>query len=254
MLTFISCAKTMDQTSTQHAPHTTAPRYEDLALENAFEMAQFSIEELMKALHINRDLAIENHRRYLNFGLDERQATPSIEAYTGVVFKHINPHDFSREDFLFAQDHLRITSFLYGLLRPLDRISNYRMEGAIRLQRHDEKTQFDFWKPHLTPDFLDEIHAQDNTLINLASAEMKQLFFWSQIKKQARIITPEFRVWKNGKPTSVVVYAKMCRGEMTRYIIKNRINKAEQLKAFEWEGFRFDPELSNEEQYFFTLR
>ena len=70
----------MDQTSTQHAPHTTAPRYEDLALENAFEMAQFSIEELMKALHINRDLAIENHRRYLNFGLDERQATPSIEA------------------------------------------------------------------------------------------------------------------------------------------------------------------------------
>ena len=90
-------------------------------------------------------------------------------------------------------------------------------------------------------------------MVNLASNEMKDLFDWKRIEQQVRVITPEFQVWKKGKLTTVVIYTKMCRGEMARYIIKNRIEKPEELKSFNWEGFCFDAEHSTESQYLFSL-
>ena len=82
---------------------------------------------------------------------------------------------------------------------------------------------FDYWKPILTDTFIKEIKAKGGILINLASGEMKDLFDWKRVEQEVQVITPEFQVWKKGKLTTVVVYAKMCRGELTRFIIKNRI-------------------------------
>ena len=101
---------------------------------------------------------------------------PALLAYTGIVFKRLNPKDFTEEDWKYAQQHLFITSFLYGLLRPLDLIKNYRLEGDVRMPEHGDITMFEYWRPLLTEYFITEIKKQGNLLINLASAEMKDLF------------------------------------------------------------------------------
>ena len=216
MMIYISCAKTMTARSRQQVPYTTVPYFEKEAHENAMNMAQFSTEELTRLLRINKD--------------------------------------FTEEDWKYAQQHLFITSFLYGLLRPLDLIKNYRLEGDVRMPEHGDITMFEYWRPLLTEYFITEIKKQGNLLINLASAEMKDLFHWKEVTRAVEVVTPEFMVYKNGKPTTVVIYAKMCRGEMTRFILKNRIEDIESLKSFEWEGFTFDEALSQDNRLIFTLK
>ncbi len=148
---------------------------------------------------------------------------------------------------------MRITSFLYGLLRPLDGIKPYRMEGDIRLPERGGMTMFDYWKPLLTDYFIANIKRQGGILVNLASGEMRDLFNWKRVEEEVRVITPEFQVWKGGQLKTIVIYAKMCRGEMLRYIIKNRIENPEDLKAFTWEGFAYDEGRSTDEHLQFTL-
>lgn len=239
MLTFISCAKTMTARSSVRVPFTTVPPFETAAKEHALNLSQFSTQELEKLLRINSKLAATNYLRYQDFCSDETPALPALLSYTGMVFKRINPKDFSEDDFRYAQEHLLITSFLYGLLRPLDAIKNYRLEGDVKLPELGGISFFDYWKPKLTDFFIDTIRKQGGILINLASGEMKDLFDWEKVNREVQVITPEFHTWKNGKLATVVVYAKMCRGEMTRFILKNRIENPEDLKGFEWEGFRF---------------
>ena len=221
-------------------PFTTVPPFETAAKEHALNLSQFSTQELEKLLRINSKLAATNYLRYQDFCSDETPALPALLSYTGMVFKRINPKDFSEDDFRYAQEHLLITSFLYGLLRPLDAIKNYRLEGDVKLpELGGGMSFFDYWKPRLTDYFIEAIREQGGILINLASGEMKDLFDWEKVNREVQVITPEFHTWKNGKLATVVVYAKMCRGEMTRYILKNRIEQPEELKKFEWEGFRF---------------
>ena len=100
---------------------------------------------------------------------------------------------------------------------------------------------------------LEKIHADDGILVNLASSEMKRLFDWKRIRREARIITPEFRIREGDRLKTIVVYTKMCRGEMTRHLIRNRIADPEMLKEFEWEGFRFDAALSRGDDWTFTM-
>ena len=165
----------------------------------------------------------------------------------------IAPERFTPGDFEYAQQHLNITSFLYGLLRPLDAIRRYRLEGDAVLPGHDDQTMFGYWQGRLTEAFLEKIHADDGILVNLASSEMKRLFDWKRIRREARIITPEFRIREGDRLKTIVVYTKMCRGEMTRHLIRNRIADPEMLKEFEWEGFRFDAALSRGDDWTFTM-
>lgn len=254
MMTFISCAKTMTARTKIKFPETTVPHFQKEARENALYMNQFTAEELGRMLKVNAKLAAENRLRYQDFLSPDTPSLPALLAYTGMVFKRIHPADFTTEDFQFAQQHLLITSFLYGLLRPLDAIRNYRMEGNVRLPEHQHQTQFDYWKPILTDYFIEAIRRQGGILVYLASGEMKDLFHWEKVCREVQVITPEFYTLKNGKPTTVVVYAKMCRGEMTRFILKNRIEQPEQLKAFEWEGFSYDAASSDAQTLRFLLK
>ena len=226
MLVFISCAKTMAARCSVVVPEVTVPKFETEAVRNALEMSQYSVSELERLLRVNTKIAAENRLRF---------------------------HDFCSEDFRYAQEHLRITSFLYGLLRPLDGIKPYRLEGDVRLPEKGGISMFDYWKPLLTDYFIEEIKNCGGVLINLASAEMKDLFDWKRVEQEVRVITPEFQVWKAGQPKTVVIYAKMCRGEMTRFIVKNRLECPEELKSFSWEGFVWDEIRSTENVWHFSL-
>ena len=231
MLTFISCAKTMASHCSLKVPEVTVPYFEAEAVRNALEMSQVSAAELEKLLKVNAKIAAENRARFHDFCSEDNRPMPAIGAYTGAVFKRILPKDFTADDFRYAQEHLRITSFLYGLLRPL----------------------FDYWKPLLTDCFIEEIKKRGGILVNLASGEMKDLFDWKRVESEVRVVTPDFQVWKGGKLKTVVIYAKMCRGEMVRHIIKNRIGCPEDLRGFSWEGFTFDEGLSTDNHLQFVL-
>lgn len=253
MMIYISCAKTMTAHSKQKVPFTTQPFFLNEARQNVMDISQFSSEELGRLLKINSKLAAENYFRYHNFFSGDNEGLPAILSYTGMVFKRLAVKDFSDDDFRYAQEHLFITSFLYGLLRPLDVIKNYRLEGDVKLPERGNISMFDYWKPVLTDFFIAEIKKQGGVLVNLASNEMKELFDWKRVCREVRVITPDFQVYKNGKLSTVVIYAKMCRGEMTRFILKNRIENPEQIKSFEWEGFCYNENESSGDHWVFTM-
>ena len=160
MMTFISCAKTMTDHSKVEVPTTGTPQFQAEAIQHALGMSRFSAEELERLLRVNSKIAAENYLRFQDFCSEANKALPALLAYTGIVFKRICPQDFTAEDFQYVQDHLRITSFLYGLLRPLDLIKNYRLEGDVRLPEHEGISMFDYWKPILTDEFIKSIKAQ----------------------------------------------------------------------------------------------
>ena len=122
--------------------------------ELAGQLATLSTEELAKILRVNHRIAATNRLRYSRFHDDAKKALPALAAYTGIVFKRIAPADFTAGDFEYAQAHLNITSFLYGLLRPLDAIRTYRLEGDAVLPGHGEQTVFEYWQDKLTDAFL----------------------------------------------------------------------------------------------------
>jgi len=250
MQILLSCAKTMAERSSVPTPRTTVPAHLAEARQLAAELATLPTDELARLLRVNRLIAAENHLRYRRFHDSDTPALPALAAYTGIVFKRIAPASFSAADFEYAQQHLNITSFLYGLLRPLDAIRPYRLEGDALLPGHDEQTVFAYWHERLTDALLDKIRHDDGILINLASGEMKRLFDWKRVCREARVITPEFRI----RLKTIVIYTKMCRGEMTRHILKNRITDPAALQTFEWEGFRFDSSLSRGDDWTFTLQ
>lgn len=251
MQLLLSCAKTMTDRSPISVPRTTQPRYGAEADAAAAALASLPAEDLGRLLRVNRTLAAENRRRYAAF--HDAPSLPALTAYTGIVFKRIDPASFTPADFEYAQEHLHITSFLYGLLRPLDAIRPYRLEGDAVLPGHDEQTLFAYWHERLTDALLDKIRRDDGILVNLASGEMKRLFDWKRVCREVRVITPEFRIREGDRLKTIVIYTKMCRGEMTRHILKNRITDPAALQAFEWEGFRFDPSLSRGDDWTFTM-
>ena len=148
----------MTARSRQQVPYTTVPYFEKEAHENAMHMAQFSTEEFDPlTAHKTISWQPKNVLRYHDFLSPDAPSLPALLAYTGIVFKRLNPKDFTEEDWKYAQQHLFITSFLYGLLRPLDLIKNYRLEGDVRMPEHGDITMFEYWRPLLTEYFITEI-------------------------------------------------------------------------------------------------
>lgn len=245
MIILIGCAKIMTGTCLRSLPFATEPHFQLQANENAVQMASYSPEMLVDLLRVNADIARENWMRFQHFFDDTKERIPAAFSYDGMVFKKLAPESFQDDELQFFNSHLFIASFLYGLLRPLDLIRKYRMEGSVILPAHAGKNMFDYWKPLLTEYFIRDITSNGGVLVNLASGEMKDLFDWKRVLSKVQVITPQFYTVKDGKPKTIVIYTKMCRGAMARYILKNRLTSPEDLKEFEYEGFRWDGESGN---------
>lgn len=231
-------------------PYITKPSFQLQANDNAMQMVAYSVDELQDMLHVNHEIAAENWHRFQTFHI-KKNREPAVFCYDGMVFQKLAPETFSDDELRYANDHLLISSFLYGLLRPLDIVNKYRLEGNIVLPENNVKSMFDFWKPILTDWFIRKIKADDGILVNLASDEMRNLFDWKRVKKEVTIVTPEFKIERNGKLKTIVIYTKMCRGAMTRYILKERITDIQLLKLFEYDGFKID---ESEGDWMFTLK
>ena len=218
------------------------PRFLNEADAFARYMAQYSAETIAEMLGCSQQIALQNRLRFMHF-FDEKPKLPAILAYHGQAYKHLKAETLNVDDLDYAQGKLWITSFLYGLLRPLDGILPYRMEAHVELPSGAGQNMFGFWKNRLTDVLIDAVKADDGILIHLATEEYQHLFDWQRVRKEVRIIQPLFYIRKGGDLKIQAVWAKTCRGAMTRFIIENRIDKPEDICAFSYEGFVYEPAL-----------
>ena len=218
------------------------PRFQNEAEFFARDMAQYSTETIAEMLGCSQQIAAQNKLRFMQF-FDERQKLPAILAYHGQAYKHLKAETLDAEALNYSQGKLWITSFLHGLLRPLDGILPYRLEGHVELPSGAGQNMFGFWKSRLTDVLIDAVKADDGILIHLATEEYQHLFDWQRIRKEVRIIQPLFYVRKGNDLKIQAVWAKTCRGAMTRFIIDNHITNPEDINAFSYEGFAYEPTL-----------
>lgn len=239
MKILLACAKIMNEKSEVTPPKLDAPLFLKEAGAIADELSKWTEEEMAAQLHCSREIAATNLFRLKHARFSE-PALPAILAYNGQAYKYLRAAEFSEEELLFAQEHLLITSFLYGLLHPLDAIHPYRLEGKVKLDITGDKDMFSYWKPLLTDVLIREVKADDGILIHLATKEMEHLFDWKRVKKEVHVIQPLFLQDTGTLLKAVSVHAKSCRGAMTRYIIRNRISSPALLKDFELEGYTYN--------------
>ena len=228
----------------EHQPMST-PRFQAIAETFAKEMAGLDIDDMSQLMGCNRKLAAETVMRYKEFMASDKM--PAIMAYNGQAYKHLQAGTLSNESLKFAQEHLWITCFLYGMLRPLDGIVPYRMEHTVSLRASDDIPMNRFWRERLTTVLTDSVTDDDGTLIHLSTGEYEQLFNWKEVCRNVKVIQPLFYIRKsNGELKMQAVWAKACRGAMTRFIIKNKITNPDDIKAFAHEGFQYVPQLGEE--------
>ena len=219
-----------------------SPRFQSEADCFARDMAQYSTETLADMLDCSQQIAAQNRMRYVRF-FEDAPKLPAILAYHGQAYKHLKAETLNVNDLNYSQHKLWITSFLYGLLRPLDAILPYRMEGNVELPSGEGQNMFGFWKSRLTDVLVDTVKADGGTLVHLATEEYQHLFDWQRVCKEVRIVQPLFYVRNGSESKMQAVWAKTCRGAMTRFIIENRIDKPEDLCAFSYQGFTYEPKL-----------
>ena len=252
MLMVISPAKTLDYESPLATTRYTQPALLEKSqqlIEVARDLSPAQIASLMgisdKLAHLNAD----------RFNSWQPEFTPdnarqAILAFKGDVYTGLQAETFSDNDFDFAQRHLRMLSGLYGVLRPLDLMQPYRLEMGIKFASPAGKDLYSFWGELLTDTLNDALAEQgDDVLINLASDEYFKAI--KPKKLQAQLIKPVFLDEKNGKYKVISFYAKKARGLMSRYIIQNQLQKPEQLKAFDVDGYTFDAASSNDSEWVF---
>ena len=253
MLIIISPAKTLDyKTPFDIKGETQAPflKESETLITELKKLNPTSISSLMK---VSSKIAYLNHDRFAQWQLPfpENTTRQALLAFKGEVFNGIGAYAFSQADMDYAQNHLRMLSGLYGLLRPLDLIMPYRLEMGTKLSVKNHKNLYEFWGHKITDKLQDVLNdQQENVLVNLASNEYYKSVKYKDLN--TRIVTPIFKEAKGDSYKVIAIFAKKARGLMTRFIIKNRLETPEELKLFDAEGYYFNEALSNDNEYVFT--
>ncbi|WP_130099458.1 peroxide stress protein YaaA [Siccibacter turicensis] len=253
MLILISPAKTLDYQSELATTRYTQPELLDYSQQLITEARKLSAPQIASLMGISDKLADLNATRFHDWQPDftPDNARQAILAFKGDVYTGLQAETFSEADFDFAQQHLRMLSGLYGVLRPLDLMQPYRLEMGIRFANAKGKDLYSFWGDVITRKLNEALAAQgDKLVVNLASDE-----YFKAVKPKAlegEIVKPVFLDEKNGKFKVISFYAKKARGLMSRYIIQNRLTTAEQLTGFDLDGYQFDEAASKGAELVFT--
>jgi len=250
MLAVISPAKTLDYASPVAAVPATAPRFGAEAETLAAAAAKLGARKLGALMHISDKLASLNAGRFRGFGAAEER--PALYAFAGDVYAGFEAKSLDEEAVLFAQDHVRILSGLYGLLRPLDAIRPYRLEMGTRWAPGRSKDLYAFWRDRIAQRLAaDTQESGSPVLINLASKE-----YWRAVEGRLPPSLPVIEIdFREDGPEGLrfnTFAAKRARGMMARYICEHRLADPESLKGFDSDGYRFDPENSDSHRWRFA--
>jgi cytoplasmic iron level regulating protein YaaA (DUF328/UPF0246 family) len=252
MLIVISPAKTLDYQTPLATDRFSQPELLERSSQLIEQAKLLTPAQIASMMSISDKLAMLNVQRFNDWQppFSPDNARQAILAFKGDVYTGLQAEDFNEQEFDFAQQHLRILSGLYGLLRPLDLMQPYRLEMGIKLATSAGHSLYEFWGDLLTEKLNQALTAQqDNTLINLASDEYFKAINPANIAGD--IIKPVFLDEKNGKYKVISFYAKKARGMMSRFIIKNRLTHPDQLQDFNTAGYRFDASRSQGHQWVF---
>lgn len=253
MLAILGPAKTIDTTPHGVTERFTFPLYLDQARELVDQLRKCSLSQLKSMMKVSDKLATLTFERYAAWSGSHsaEKSRQAILAFSGEVFNGLKARNLGEEDLLFAQEHVRILSGLYGVLKPLDLIMPYRLEMGTKMKNPRGSNLYEFWEKIIPERIAEDTGKQETpVLINLASNE-----YFKSIGPGSfpfRIITPVFKESDRAGYRNVTVYAKKARGMMLRFIIQNRINNPEYLKAFDREGYALNTPLSRENEWVFT--
>lgn len=211
------------------------------------EMQSLSLSEGKALWKCNDKLAELNYKRYKDMAL-MRRLTPAVIAYEGLQYQHMAPKVLTTRALSYLSDHLRILSGFYGVLKPFDGVTPYRLEMQAKLSVNKCKDLYDFWGDRLYHSLVDD----DRIILNLASKEYSQCIE-KYITPKDRFITIEFGELVEGKVKQKGTISKMARGDMVRFMAENNISDLNGLKDFQELGFAYSKELSSNSKYVFIM-
>lgn len=256
MITIISPATTMNFDKNINIGLKSSNPYFDKDIDALIDILKsLDKNEISSLMNLSEDLTNLNFDRYKLLKTHESDYLQAILAFDGQVFDCINVDDFNDSDFEFANNHLRILSGLYGVLKPLDLIQAYRLEMKSKLKNEYGNDLYKFWKEKITDYLFNDLNnCTDKTLVNLASNEYIKAIDIKSLNKSFNIVNVEFKDFRETTNSYKVIglYSKKARGYLTRYIIKNKINDIDTLKDFTYDGYKFNTDLSDDNNFIFT--
>ena len=244
MRIIISPAKKM-RVDTDSLPWRDLPAFLPKTQELAGILQKMRYDELKKLWKCNDTIAALNVERFAQMDLT-KQLTPAILSYEGIQYQYMAPGVFTQRELDYVQEHLRILSGFYGVLKPFDGVTPYRLEMQAKLKIHDEKDLYAFWGNTLA----EQIFSETDCILNLASKEYS-VCISKFLPKDVRFITCVFGEEKDGKVIEKGTMCKMARGEMVRYLAENDIENPDEIKAFDRLGYRYSESYSDSEKYVF---
>jgi len=259
MIIVISPAKALDYETPPTTAVFTQPDFLDHSAELIDVLRERSPAQIAELMHLSDPLATLNVARYAQWSrpFSPDNAKQAVLAFNGDVYEGLDAASLSADELTWAQDHLRILSGLYGVLRPLDLMQAYRLEMGTRLESARGKNLYAFWGERITDELNRQLAAELDAgrapiLLNLASDE----YFKSvkPAKLKGRLVSASFEDWKGGRYKIVSFYAKRARGLMSRYVIQNRIDDVDGLKGFDAEGYAFAADASDADRLVFRRR
>ncbi|TCM60478.1 hypothetical protein EC844_1325 [Acinetobacter calcoaceticus] len=246
MLVLISPAKTLDYQSALPTDQHTQPRLLDQSQQLIDIAEKLSATEISSLMQVSDKIAQLNVERFRDWNaeFDFSTARQAIFAFKGDVYTGLDGYNISEQGLAFAQQHLRMLSGLYGLLRPLDLMMPYRLEMGIKLKNLRGSNLYEFWGDRITQLINQDLtQSGSQLLVNLASDE-----YYRAVKEkniQATVIKPVFLDQKNGQYKVISFYAKKARGLMARFIVEQQLHSVDDLKAFNSDGYYFDADNSS---------
>lgn len=246
MRIIISPAKKMN-VDTDSLPWRDLPAFLHETKQLAKILQGMGYDELKKLWKCNDSIADVNVERLANMDLHNR-LTPALLAYEGIQYQYMAPNVFSNREFDYLQEHLRILSGFYGVLKPFDGVAPYRLEMQAKLKVYEAKNLYEYWGKRLA----ENIFAETDCIINLASKEYS-VCISKYVPENVRFITCIFGEEKNGKVIEKGTICKMARGEMVRFMAENQINDPRQMKTFDRLNYRFYANRSDDENFVFLL-
>ena len=245
MRTIISPAKKMKM-DTDSLPYQDLPQFLPKTETLIRIMQSMSDTELKKLWKCNDQIAALNIQRLQHMDLHNR-LTPAVLAYEGIQYQYMAPGVFTEEAFHYVQEHLRILSGFYGILKPFDGVTPYRLEMQAKLRIGEEKDLYAYWGDRLAK----ALFAETDCIVNLASKEYS-ICVSKYLPENVRFITCVFGEEKEGKVIEKGTMCKIARGEMVRYMAENQIEDPEQIKSFDRLNYCFDSTRSNNNLFLFT--
>jgi cytoplasmic iron level regulating protein YaaA (DUF328/UPF0246 family) len=251
MIIVLSPSKALDFTAPPRSAPLTAPELSDETRELAKTTRKLKAADLKRLMSLSDDLARLNRERFQAFDPDSEDGLQAAFAFNGDVYLGLKARELDRKALGWAQDHVRILSGLYGLLRPLDAIQPYRLEMGVRLKTRRGGRLYDFWGARLSEALnAAAVGHNDRTLVNAASQE-----YFGAVDAAALtlpVIHCRFLEEKDGEARIISFFAKRARGLLARWAIDHRIERADDLRGFDAGGYRYVAALSSESEFTFA--